>query len=438
MSTVEPRTTESTLTAALFENLQEPVLLCDRALTIRAANGAAAELLGVPAGRLIGKSADEVLAGRPAPQPMDASVERLEWRCEWKTAGARRRPLEVSGRSLRAGRNELEGWALTLRAGGKVQEPPEFVGTSPAAQELLEFVSRIAASRASSILLAGESGTGKELIAKRLHCLSSRARAPFVPINCATLPEALLESDLFGYEKGAFTDARGTKEGLLETAHGGTLFLDELGELPLALQAKLLRVLEERTFRRVGGSRSISVDLRVIAATNRDLEKAIEEGRFRSDLYYRLNVVQIRLPALRERPEDTRALALYFLEHFNRVHFRHIRGIDPNALRMLESYSWPGNVRELRNTVERAVLVETSSLLTTRSLALPHRASGVAARRGHGDRSAFSARLSLRGSEQELIAAALAETNGNQTRAAWLLGIGRFGLRYKMKNLGML
>jgi transcriptional regulator with PAS, ATPase and Fis domain len=430
---------EHTLTAALFENMAEPVLLCDQSLTIRAVNEAAAELLGIPASQLIGRSAWDALpqCQATAPDPPPPASGRLEWRSEFRAPGGRRRLLEISGVGLNHGRSGARGWALALNVGQSL-EPPAFIGNSAVVQELLEFVSRIAASRTKAILLAGESGTGKELIAKRLHCLSGRVKAPFVPINCAALPESLLESELFGHERGAFTDAGASREGLLETAHGGTVFLDEVGEMPVRLQAKLLRVLEDHTFRRVGGSRDIAVDLRVISATNADLETAIEGGRFRRDLYYRLNIVQIRLPALRERPEDIRALAAHFLDHFNRVHHRQIRGIDPAALRILESCSWPGNVRELRNIMERAVLVETSSLITMGSLAIPNPAGGAASKFAHGERTAFSARLSLRGSEQELIAAALAETNGNQTRAAWLLGIGRFCLRYRMKRLGML
>jgi transcriptional regulator with PAS, ATPase and Fis domain len=285
------------------------------------------------------------------------------------------------------------------------------------------------------VLLVGESGTGKDLIAKRLHSLSPRAAAPYVPINCATLPAPLLENELFGHERGAYTGADAVREGLLETAHGGTVFLDEIGELPLPLQAKLLRVLEDHTFRRVGGSQDRKVDLRVIGATNQDLEKAIQEHRFRADLYYRLNVVQIRLPALRERPEDIPLLAAHFLEHFCGIHHRPVHSIHPGAERILVLYSWPGNVRELRNVIERAVLVETSAILTPDSLSIPNVSSaGPAIDGGKRENGHFS----LRRSERDLVLAALAEAGGNQTRAAALLGIGRFSLRYKLKKLGLL
>jgi transcriptional regulator with PAS, ATPase and Fis domain len=424
-----PGTADNGLVGAFFETMAEAVLACDLAMTIVAANDAAAQLLGVPPDALTGREASEVLPGGPvaARQGGGASPQRLEWRSR-----SGRRVLHVSAVPLQGRRSAAAGWALLLKNAGETQEPPEFIGKSPAAQELLEFVSRIAVSRAGCILLEGESGTGKELIARRLHCLSGRASGRFVPINCAAVPENLLESELFGFEQGAFTDAREAKPGLLEIAHGGTLFLDEIGELSLPLQAKLLRVLEGSTFRRLGGTRDILVDLRTVGATNADLQQAIEERRFRSDLYYRLNVIQIRLPALRERIEDIESLAVHFLTQFNQVHGRQIKGIHPDAMRMLEQRAWPGNTRELRNVIERAVLVEPSSLLQAASLTILHGASPRTAAAQHPPS------LSIRATEQELIAAALAQTGRNQSRAALLLGIGRFSLRYKMKKLGLL
>jgi transcriptional regulator with PAS, ATPase and Fis domain len=410
-------------------------LLCDRSLVVLAANEAAVCSNFAAAGDLLHRKADEFLAPAASlvPKPAEPSPARLQWRSEFQAASGPR-ILEISGTALRDRTTGTEGWVLALHAIGGV-EPPPFIGQSAVVQELLEFVSRIAASRAHSILLVGESGTGKELIAQRLHALSRRAAAPWIPINCAALPENLLESELFGYEKGAFTGARESKEGLLEAADGGTVFLDEIGELPVSLQAKLLRVLEDHTFRRVGGSRNVSVDVRVIGATNSDLERAIQARLFRSDLYYRLNGVQIRVPTLRERPEDLAGLAAFFLDHFNRLHQREIAGIHPSAKLLIERHSWPGNVRELRNVIERAVLVETSQLLTTSSLAIPGGAHGPTA--PPAAKTADPARYSLLSGERELIAAALAETAGNQTRAAALLGIGRFSLRYKLKKLGM-
>jgi two-component system response regulator AtoC len=291
-------------------------------------------------------------------------------------------------------------------------------------------VAKVAAGRAPAVLLEGESGTGKELIARRLHALSPRANRKFVAINCAAIPEALLESELFGYEKGAFTDAHQQRKGLVEQASGGTLFLDEVGELPARLQAKLLRVLEGHAFRRVGGTRDIEAELAVVGATNANLEHAVREKRFRSDLYYRLNVVPLRLPALRDRPEDVPELVEFFLNWFTRLHQKPIQGIQPGALRLLESYHWPGNVRQLRNIMERAVLVESSRLITAGSLSIANVGAGE---RGPEPGSL----LPLPAKEREWIRAALDRTLWNQTHAAALLGIGRFALRHKMKKLGL-
>ncbi len=423
------------LITAMFDGMADPILLCDFAFLVLAANRVAVDLLGTPLGGLLGRHASDVLPGfTPVTLEPGRLGTRSEWRCRVRALREGGHLLEVITRPL-ADDHGVRGWTLALTGSGQIQSPPEFVGQSAVAQELLEFTSRIAASRARSVLLVGESGTGKDLIAKRLHSLSTRAAAPFVHINCATLPGPLLENELFGHERGAFTGADDSREGLLETAHGGTVFLDEIGELPLPLQAKLLRVLEDHTFRRVGGSADRKVDLRVVGATNQDLEKAIEERRFRADLYYRLNVVQIRLPALRERREDISLLAAHFLLRFCGTHHRSIQAIHPGAQRLLDLYSWPGNVRELRNVIERAVLVENSPILTAESLPIANLAAANSPLRG---RKVESEQFSLRRSEQDLVLAALAEADGNQTRAAALLGIGRFSLRYKMKKLGIL
>ncbi len=425
--------------AAVFNGLEDAILLCDEGLVVLATNRVASELLRTAPRDLVGKHVCDILPGYrlPARDSGTSAPSHVQWRCQTHPA-AGSRALEIVAVPLSDQQTGAEGWTLTLKCAGQAMVAPEFVGRSSIALELLEFTSRIAASRARSILLVGESGTGKDLIAQRLHALSSRARAPFVAINCAALPEPLLESELFGHEKGAFTGADSAKEGLLETAHGGTVFLDEVSELSVPLQAKLLRVLEDHTFRRVGGSQDRQVDLRVIGATNRDLERALAEFRFRSDLYYRLNVVQIRVPALREHPEDIPLLAAHFLQHFGRVHHKCIESIHPGAQQLLELYSWPGNVRELRNVIERAVLVETSPMLTTESLAILNLACGSGVTPAAGGPKSPHERFSLRRSEQDLITAALAQADGNQTRAAGLLGIGRFSLRYKMKKLGML
>ena len=244
----------------------------------------------------------------------------------------------------------------------------QIVGESPVMREMLSLARKVAESEVSSVLLQGESGTGKDLIAKAIHYHSTRAAHPFVAINCAALPGTLIESELFGYEKGAFTDAKARKEGLFEQAEGGTLFLDEIGELELSLQAKLLRVLEEGCFRRVGGLRDLPLDVRVIAASNRDLKSEGEAGRFRADLFYRLSVIQIDIPPLRERGDDIRVLAEYYMTGFKNRLRKNIDGIASDALVAFSKYEWPGNVRELRNVIERAMILEDGDEITAKYL----------------------------------------------------------------------
>src|SRR5256885_729037 len=240
----------------------------------------------------------------------------------------------------------------------------QIIGESPAMREMLSIARKVAESEVSSVLLQGESGTGKDLVVKVIHYQSSRAENPFVAINCAALPGTLIESELFGYEKGAFTDAKGRKEGLFEQAEGGTLFLDEIGELELSLQAKLLRVLEEGAFRRVGGLKDIALDVRVIAASNRDLKAESEASRFRLDLYYRLSVIQIDIPPLRERGDDVLRLAEHYIAYFNERLRRRVRGLSPGVAEIFCRYHWPGNVRELRNVIERVMILEDGDLIT--------------------------------------------------------------------------
>ena len=318
----------------------------------------------------------------------------------------------------------------------------QIVGESPAIREMLGLALKVAESEVSSVLLQGESGTGKDLVAKAIHYQSTRAEAPFVAINCAALPGTLIESELFGYEKGAFTDAKARKEGLFEQAEGGTLFLDEIGELELSLQAKLLRVLEEGSFRRVGGLKDLPLDVRVIAASNRDLKTESEAGRFRADLFYRLSVIQIDIPPLRERGDDVRLLAEHYITSFRSRLRKSIDGIAPEALAAFRRYEWPGNVRELRNVIERAMILEDDETITTKYLPRglagePRTGSEV---RVSGARAADQFRLpvvgvSLDEVEMSLVRQALAQSAGNQTRAAELLNISRDQLRYRMKKL---
>ncbi len=244
----------------------------------------------------------------------------------------------------------------------------QIVGESTPMKEMLSVAHKVAESEVSSVLLQGESGTGKDLVAKAIHYHSSRANNPFVAINCAALPSTLIESELFGYEKGAFTDAKARKEGLFEQAEGGTIFLDEIGELELSLQAKLLRVLEESSFRRVGGLKDLPLDVRVIAASNRDLKIESDEGRFRTDLYYRLSVIQIDIPPLRDRGDDIRILAEHYMSSFRERLRKNISSIAPEAIGAFGRYAWPGNVRELRNVIERAMILEDGDEITAKYL----------------------------------------------------------------------
>src|SRR5438270_2626621 len=237
----------------------------------------------------------------------------------------------------------------------------EVVAVSPKSTELMSFVQKVAASEATTILIQGESGTGKDLIAKAIHYESTRQNGPFVAINCSAIPETLMEAELFGHERGAFTDAKAMKKGLFETAHGGTLFLDEIGELSPLLQAKLLRVLEDQVIRRVGGVRDMQVDVRVIAASNRDLERAVRDNHFRQDLYYRLAIISIFLPPLRDRKDDVLPLVEYFIDRYNRKFRKSIKGITDESRKLMMKYNWPGNVRELKNSIERGMILEEES-----------------------------------------------------------------------------
>ena len=313
----------------------------------------------------------------------------------------------------------------------------KMIAASPVMRQVLKFARRIAQSEVSTILLEGESGTGKDVLAQFLHYHGRRHEGPFVALNCAAIPETLLESELFGYEKGAFTDARAAKAGILEIASSGSIFLDEIGEMPLTVQAKLLRVLEEQTFRRLGGVRDIQVDVRVMAATNRKLTEAIQDGKFRLDLYYRLNVIQVSLPALRERKEDILPLAEHFVRLYNAKFKREIQGISHPAGALLLAHVWPGNVRELRNVMERAMVLEEADRIQSGSLQI-RTDGGVpeALQAAVGDSDA-PFQTSLEEAERSLLTRALEKSGGNQTRAATLLGITRDTLRYKMKKFNL-
>jgi DNA-binding NtrC family response regulator len=317
----------------------------------------------------------------------------------------------------------------------------DIVGVSGVIRELKALIQRIAESDATTVLLEGESGTGKDLVARVIHFESARARAPFLAVNCVALPEHLLESELFGHEKGSFTDAKTQKRGLFEQADGGTVYLDEIGDMKPGLQAKLLRLIEEKTFRRVGGLRDLHVDVRIIAATNRDLAEAIGSGEFRKDLYYRLKVFPIHLPPLRQHAEDILPLAMHFIARFNREMRREVTGIHPEAQACLQGYPWPGNVRELRNVLERGMILVGGDLLHAEHL-LPEISPLPSEVQPAPPKAAPVALptdgLRLEEVERDLVRQALEATEGNQVRAARLLGISRDALRTRMKKFGFL
>jgi two-component system, NtrC family, response regulator AtoC len=304
------------------------------------------------------------------------------------------------------------------------------IGASPAMVRAKTLLARVASSPASTVLLMGETGTGKDLAAKAIHYNSDRAARPFVNITCSALPEQLLESELFGHERGAFTDARQQKRGLFETADGGTVFLDEIGEMMPGLQSKLLRFLEEKTFKRVGGLADVRVDVRVIAATNRHLEEEVEAGKFREDLFYRLQVMPILLPALRERAGDIPLLVSYYVDRYNREFKKRVRGATPDALALLEQYRWPGNIRELRNTIERAMLLMDRDWIEPEDLSTLVRSAAVQFRLP-------AEGVVLEDVERQLLMQALERSGGNQTHAGQLLGINRDQVRYRIEKFGL-
>ncbi|UCF20122.1 MAG: sigma-54-dependent Fis family transcriptional regulator, partial [Gemmatimonadota bacterium] len=313
----------------------------------------------------------------------------------------------------------------------------EFVGRSAAMSELAQIVEKVARTESATVLLQGESGTGKDLVARAIHAHSGRRDHPFLEINCTTLPETLVEAELFGHERGAFTDARERKKGLAELADGGTLLLDEIGDMPLGAQAKLLRFLEDSRFKRLGGTTDITVNVRVIAATNQKLERAVQEGKFRGDLYYRLKVVDLAIPPLRDRREDCAPLALYFVEQLARDLKREAPTMTPEAIRVLETYSWPGNVRELRNVLERALILEDTQEIRPEHLPVEIRGASQPPEGGDQLVQLPPEGFSLEDVERSLIEQALTRTRGNVARAARLLDLSRDTLRYRMKKYSL-
>jgi len=435
----------TTVFESVFDQLSDALILYDLEFRITGINYSAERLFGISSGEMLGKHCREVFQcteferrGVPAavdqtPPAVDQTPPAVSGTFRMHIGSGIERQVAMRIRQIRDD-GRLVGVAATIREITERAAPAAraLIAESAIMLEILDFVRRVATSEAATILLDGESGTGKDLIAKSLHYQSPRKAGPFITLNCAAIPSSLLESELFGYEKGAFTDAHGQKRGIFELADKGTLFLDEIGEIPLVLQAKLLRVLEDQNFRRLGGLTDVQLDLRVVAATNKNLRDAVKRGAFRQDLYYRLNVIQITIPPLRKRIDDIRPLAKFFIEHYNHKFNRNIQGLSDLAMNSLLSYDWPGNVRELRNAIERGMILEETSLISSSSL--PAVISGAD---GSGAKSGNPWTM-LQDSERRLVARALERTHGNQTQAARLLRITRDKLRYKQKRLGLL
>lgn len=321
------------------------------------------------------------------------------------------------------------------------------IGESPEMRNTVEMLRKVAQSDATTILISGESGTGKDVTAKMIHYQGHRADQPFMEINCTALPDTLIESELFGYEKGAFTDAKAAKKGLFELADGGSIFLDEIGDMQLTTQAKLLKVIESKTFKRVGGSKDITVNVRVITATNKNLDEEVEKGTFREDLYYRLKIIPITLPALRKRGKDVIVLANHFINEFNTEFRKNTRGLSPEAEGLFMEYRWPGNVRELKNVIERSMILENVEYIDVEHL--PTELKGRSGGRQAESRDTqevpvdYTVRippdgLDIEEVEKELIRQAMEMTDGNQTRAARLLALSRDAFRYRMQKFGFL
>ena len=340
-------------------------------------------------------------------------------------------------RALATSRTRRQIATLTLdRRGASALEA--IVGGSAAVEQVRSMIGRLAGSDTTTVLIEGESGAGKEVVARAIHFESGRRERPNLQVNCAALPEHLLESELFGHERGAFTDAHTQKRGLFESAEGGSVMLDEIGDLPPGGQAKLLRLLENKTFRRVGGVTELKADVRVIAATNVNLEERVSEGRFRADLFFRLNVVRVLVPALKDHLEDVPTLAAHFIARFNQELKRQVRGVSPGAMELLKAYPWPGNVRELRNVIERAFILHAGPDEIRPEHLTPElrRATPVRAKEKLVP-TVEAQGLVLDDVERKLIAEAMERSSGNQSKAARLLGVSRDTLRYRLKKHGM-
>ncbi len=429
MSKVAPDWQKASVFQSVFDHLSDALILYDPQFRITGVNRSAEILFGISSEEMLGKHCREVLqctvceAGCGALLGLERALLAAHSTVRLNTGNGKERLVGMrTSRIFDDG--QLAGVMATIQNITNKAAPQTctVIAESAVMRDILNFMARIAASEAATILLDGESGTGKDLIAKMLHYQSLQQAEPFITVNCAAIPDTLLESELFGYEKGAFTGARAQKRGIFELADRGTLFLDEIADIPLVLQAKLLQVLEEQTVRRLGGLTEIQLDLRVVAATNKNLREAVKIGAFRQDLYFRLNVIQVTIPPLRERTGDILPLARFFIEHYNRKFKRCIEGLTGLATEMLLSYDWPGNVRELRNAIEHAMILEESASITSSSLPLAISPNKWTA---------------LECSERGLLARALERTSGNETQAARLLRVTRYTVRYKKRKLSL-
>lgn len=430
---------------SVFNQLADPLILWDRDLRITGINRSAARFLGASSQKMLGRFWQDlfqcavcgpgcsVLLGLNQSSPGTHDTVRIN------IGGGFVRLALMAPTQILDDDGQPVGARAIIRALPREAAllTHTIVAESASMLAILKLVRRIAASEAATILLEGESGTGKDLIAKAVHGQSLRRGEPFIAVNCAAIPDTLLESELFGYEKGAFTDARVQKRGIFELANKGTLFLDEIGEVAPILQAKLLRVLEEQTFRRLGGLIDHQLDLRIVAATNRNLRDAVKEKAFRQDLYYRLNVIQITIPPLRDRIDDIQPLARFFIEHYNRKFNRNVQGLSDCATKILLSYNWPGNVRELRNAIERAMILEESAFITSSSLPPTISRPDCPLPSGPRITEIPAEWTSLADNERRLVARALEQAGGNQTQAARLLSVSRDTLRYKKRKLNL-
>ncbi len=449
------------LLAGTVRAIGEGIISVDRDRAVTLLNPAAEGWTGWSRQAALGKPASEVFpliraaGGAPVAPPLaevlaGGDMEILPDDAILISRNGERRPVGGSVAPIRDHHGEVAGAVIVFGAAGDTlgskpsgpsgkgeAEPPAtgftLIANSENMKRVVGFARRVAESEATTILLEGESGTGKDVLAQYMHRFGKRHQGPFVALNCAAIPETLLESELFGYEKGAFTDARTQKKGLLEMASGGTIFLDEIGEMPLLIQAKMLRVLEQQSFRRLGGTRDVDVDLRIMAATNRQLADAINAGRFRLDLYYRLNVIQLRLPPLRDRQEDILPLAQHFIGMFNAKFHRQIRGLSDTAILALRNHSWPGNIRELRNKIERAMVLEDADWIEASTLEL-EAPGALLPPEIKLDLATGGSNVSLEEAERILLVKALEKTGWNQSRAAVVLQISRDTLRYRMKK----